>query len=36
MKHLHQIAIKYLTYLVLSKRKLDNWQPPINPPLPKD
>ena len=24
MKHLHQIAIKYLTYMILNKRKLDN------------
>lgn len=24
MKHIHQIAIKYLTYLILNKRKLDN------------
>ena len=32
MKQLHQIAIKYLTYLILNKRKLDNKQPPIDPP----
>ena len=23
MKHLHQIAIKYLTYFILNKRQLD-------------
>jgi hypothetical protein len=34
MKHLHQIAIKYLTYLTLNKRKLYNKQPPIDPPTP--
>ena len=28
MKIIHQIAIKYLTYLVLNKRKLDNKQEP--------
>ena len=33
MEHLHQIAIKYLTYLMLNKRKLDNKQPPIDSPL---
>ena len=32
MKHLHQIVIKYLTYLLLNKRKLDNKQPPVDPP----
>ena len=32
MKHLHQIAFKYLTYLILNKRKLYNKQPPIDPP----
>ena len=32
MKNLHRIAIKYLTYLILNKRKLDNKQPPIDPP----
>ena len=32
MKQLHQIAIKYLTYLILNKRKLDNKQPPVDPP----
>ena len=31
MKNIHQIAIKYLTYLVLNKRKLDDKQEP--PPL---
>ena len=31
MKQLHQIAIKYLTYLILNKRKLDNKQPPVDP-----
>ena len=25
-ENIHQIAIKYLTYLVLNKRKLDNKQ----------
>ena len=32
MKHLHQIAIIYLTYLILNKRKLDNKQPLVDPP----
>ena len=32
MKHLHQIAIKYLTYLVLNTRMLDNKQPLVDPP----
>ena len=32
MKNIHQNAIKYRTYLVLNKRKLDNKQTPI--PLP--
>ena len=32
MQQLHQIAIKYLTYLILNKRKLDNKQPPVDPP----
>ena len=32
MKNLHQNAIKYLTYIVLNKRKLDNKQIPIPPP----
>ena len=32
MKHLHQTAIKHLTYLLLNKRKLDNKQTPVNPP----
>jgi hypothetical protein len=32
MKNIHQNAIKYLTYLVLNKRKLDNKQKPV-PPL---
>ena len=32
MKQLHQIAIKYLTYLMLNKRKLDNKQPLVDPP----
>ena len=32
MKNIHQNAIKYLTYLVLNKRKLDNKQTPIPPP----
>jgi hypothetical protein len=26
MKHIHQTAIKYLTYLILNKRELDNNQ----------
>ena len=33
MKHLHEIAIKYLTYLIINKRKLDNKQSPVDPPL---
>jgi hypothetical protein len=32
MKILPQNAIKYLTYLVLNKRKLDNKQTPVLPP----
>jgi hypothetical protein len=28
MKQLSQISIKYLAYLILNKRKLDNKQPP--------
>ena len=32
MKNIHQIAIKYLTYLVLNKRKLKNNQAPIDMP----
>ena len=32
MKNIHQNAIKYLTYLVLNKRKLDNKQVPTSPP----
>ena len=32
MKDMHQNAIKYLTYLVLNKRKLDNKQTPVPPP----
>ena len=36
MKQLHQIAIEYLTYLILNKRKPDNNKPPIDPPLPLD
>lgn len=33
MKHIHQISMKYLTYLVLNKRKPDNKQAPMNPPI---
>jgi hypothetical protein len=32
MKNLHQNAIKYLTYLVLNKSKLDNKQNTVAPP----
>ena len=32
MKQIHQIAIKYLTFFILNKRKLDNKQPPVDPP----
>jgi hypothetical protein len=32
MKDIHQNAIKYLTYLVLNKRKLENIQATITPP----
>ena len=32
MKDIHQNAIKYLTYLVLNKRKLENKQTTIAPP----
>ena len=32
MKNIHQNAIKYLTYLVLNKRKIDNKQTPVPPP----
>ena len=31
---MHPTAINYLTYLVLNKRKLDNNQPPKDPPAP--
>ena len=31
MKEIHQNAIKYLTYLVLNKRKLDNKQTHVPP-----
>ena len=31
MENIHHIAIKYLTYLVLKKGKLDNKQQPIQP-----
>jgi hypothetical protein len=34
MKSIHQITIKYLTCLVLNKRKLDNKQEPILSPPP--
>ena len=36
MKILHENVIKYLTYLVLNKRKLDNKQTPILPPRMED
>jgi hypothetical protein len=36
MKNIHQIAIKYLTYLVLNKRKLDNKQTPVPHPNKTD
>ena len=32
MKNIHQNAIKYLTYLVLNKRKLENKQATTSPP----
>lgn len=32
MKNIHHIAMQYLTYLHLNKRKLDNKQKPIPPP----
>ena len=32
LNNIHQNAIKYLTYLVLNKRKLDNKQTPVPPP----
>ena len=32
MNDIHHNAIKYLTYLVLNKRKLDNKQTPVPPP----
>ena len=32
MKHIHQVVIKYLTYLILNKQKLDNNQLPVEPP----
>jgi hypothetical protein len=32
MNDIHQNAIKYLTYLILNKRKLDNKQTPVPPP----
>ena len=36
VKQLHQIVIKYLTYLILNKKKLDNKQPPVVPPWTQD
>ena len=33
MKHTHQITIKYLTYLTLNKRKLDNKKAHVDPTL---
>ena len=32
MKNVHQNVIKYLTYLVLNKRKLENKQTHVPPP----
>ena len=32
MKNIHKNAIKYLTYLVLNKKKLDNKQKTVTPP----
>ena len=32
MQQTHQMAIKYLTYLVPNKRRLDNKQAPVDPP----
>ena len=32
MKQIHQISIKYLTYLVPNKRKLNYKQAPVDPP----
>ena len=32
MKDIHQNAIKYLTYLVLKRQKLDNKQTLVPPP----
>jgi hypothetical protein len=32
MKNIHQNVIKYLTYLILNKRKLENKQVTISPP----
>lgn len=34
MKAMHQTIIKYLTYVILNKRKLDNKQEPVAPPKP--
>ena len=33
MKNIHMLAIKYLTYMVLHKRKIDNKQASILPLL---
>lgn len=33
MKKAHQVAIKYLAYILLNKLKLDNKQPQVPPPL---
>lgn len=35
MKKAHQVAIKYLAYIVLNKLKLDNKQSQVPPPLPQ-
>ena len=32
MKNIHQNSIKYLTYLVLNKRELENKQTIVQPP----
>ena len=35
IKEIHQYAIKYMTYLVLNKKKLENEQATITPPCTK-
>jgi hypothetical protein len=33
MKNIHENAIKYLTYMIMNKKKLDNKQTPVSPTI---